>query len=108
MSGLSEADQAFLGGLAEQLHARAPGSADNPFGVPPWIARIYVQAVFTRRDPVRELGRRWFGEGFPLFDGDPVWADEETRRRSRTFACIAKVEACAAVRLNIPVRGLAA
>lgn len=108
MSGLSEADQALLGGLAEQLHERAPGSADNPFGVPPWIARIYVWAVFTGRDPVRALGRRWFGEGFPLFEGDPVWVDEESRPRSRTFACVAKVEACAAARLNIPVRELAA
>ena len=98
--GLSEADQALLDGLAQRLAEQAPA--------PLWMVRAYVWAVHTRRDPVRAVGAAHYGAGYPLYEGDPTWLDEERRAWSRTAHAVEVARACAAARLNIPLGELAA
>ncbi len=65
------------------------------WGVPMWCCEAYLQAARERADPVRAIGRAHFGAEYPLYDGDPVWLDEDRRPASRTFCCVRWAQALA-------------
>lgn len=92
-----------LRAVAERIASEpVPNPAGGwPIPIKLGAARAYVWAVYERRDPVLALGRWMFGD-YGLYYADPRWMDLSRRRGSRTWWAVERVEALAALRLNIP------